>query len=410
MALALQRMPKRGHCEWKVTMKMLWPALLGVLRAFYLVYAVWCLLFPFALLAWGWALWGDFADSQPWLRGVGQGLLAVFAAMALYAIAAVFARRHADDPNPWQSGFMSWFGTLKLFSNAGGAAGVTLGWPSAYLVENPRGYRISGRDSRQILNLLQPGDILLRGYEGYVDGEFIRRSARTSASGFAPGWYTHVALFAGDLTASDAHHVPAVFKDRSDYFAIGPEMVIHSMAKGVHTEDVLTFLRCDYLAVLRLPPVLKQEPHAPGQPHHAAHRQHRPAPSPSDLRCAELVQVLEAGQSVTRDVAVDVARQSALEKIGHAYDFDCSDTQQFHRFSCAELLYYCLRGVQTALTLLPQPHALYPLAPWFPRLHLLERTTITPDDYFSLVASGHLECVWEDAVSQARHAQWEAKP
>lgn len=386
-------------------MKMLWPVLLGAFRTAYLAYAVWCLFFPIALLALGWVLWGGLGNGHPQWQGAAQVVLALFSAMALYAIAAVYARRHTDDPNPWQSGFMSWFGTLKLFSNTGGAAGVTLGWPSAYLVENPRGYCISGRDSRQILNLLQPGDILLRGYEGYVDGEFIRRSARTSASGFAPGWFTHVALFAGDLSASDADHVPAAFKDRADYFAIGPEMVIHSMAKGVHTEDVLTFLRCDYLAVLRLPPELKPAPPKLGQPPHAVRRQHRPAASPSDARCAEMAQALAQGKTVDRDLAVDVARQSALEKIGNAYDFDCSDTQQFNRFSCSQLLYYCLRGVQTALTLEPQPHALYPLAPWFPRLHFLERTTITPDDFYSLVASGHLACVWEDAVSQTMHAR-----
>lgn len=386
-------------------MKLVWPMLLGVFRTAYLLYAVWCLLFPVALLVLGWVLWGGLGTSYPWWHSAAHVALALFLGMALYAIVAVYTRRQADDPNPWQSGFMSWFGTLKLFSNSGGAAGVTLGWPSAYLVENPRGYRISGRDSRQILNLLQPGDILLRGYEGYVDGEFIRRSARTSASGFAPGWYTHVALFAGDLTESDAHHVPAAFKNRADYFAIAPEMVIHSMAKGVHTEDVLTFLRCDYLAVLRMPPELTQAPQTLAQPPQTPGRQHQPGPSPSDVRCAEMAQALEAGQTVARDLAVEVARQSALEKIGHAYDFDCSDTQQFHRFSCAELLYYCLRGVKTALALQPQAHALYPLAPWFPRFHLLERTTITPDDYYSLVAGGHLECVWEDVVSQTMHAQ-----
>jgi hypothetical protein len=390
-------------------MKLLWPMLLGVFRTAYLAYAVWCLLFPVALLGFAMVLWGGFGDDHTVWRDGAHTVLALLGALAVYSIVAVYARRNGDDPNPWQSGFMSWFGTLKLFSNAGGAAGVTVGWPSAHLVENPRGYRISGRDSRQILNLLQPGDILLRGYEGYVDGEFIRRSARTAASGFAPGWYTHVALCAGDLTTADAEHVPDAFKSRVDYFSTGPEMVIHSMAKGVHTEDVLTFLRCDYLAVLRMPAELRQAPQTQAQSLQTLAQHHRPAGSPSDVRCAELARALNDGQPVARDVAVDLARQSALEKIGNAYDFDCSDTQMFHRFSCAELLYYCLRGVKTALELQPQPHALYPLAPWFPRLHFLERTTITPDDYYGLATSGHLECVWEDAASQARHEKWRAK-
>jgi hypothetical protein len=381
---------------------------LGTFRTAYLAYALWCLLFPVALLGFGVLLWGEFYSDHPLWRSAGQAFLALLAVLAAYAIMAVYVRRNMDDPNPWQSGFMSWFGTLKLFSNTGGAAGVSLGWPSSYLVENPRGYRISGRDSRQILNLLQPGDILLRGYEGYVDGEFIRRSARTSASGFAPGWYTHVALFAGDLTTADAEHVPDAFKSRVDFFTTGPEMVIHSMAKGVHTEDVLTFLRCDYLAVLRMPAELRQAPQTQAQALQTLAQHRRPPGSPSDVRSAELARALNDGQPVNRAVAVDLARQSALEKIGNAYDFDCSDTQIFHRFSCAELLYYCLRGVKTALELQPQPHALYPLAPWFPRLHFLERTTITPDDYYSLAIGGHMECVWEDSASQARHAKQRA--
>jgi hypothetical protein len=37
-------------------------------------------------------------------------------------------------------------------------------------------------------------------------------------------------------------------------------------------------------------------------------------------------------------------------------------------------------------------------------LHVLERKTITPDDYYDLVHSGHLACIWEDMASQAIHS------
>lgn len=386
-------------------MKLVWPALLGVFRTAYFAYSIWCLLFPLALMGMAALLLGGWGDSHVVWRQGAQLVLALWGVLAVYAVVVVWLRRAKADPNAWQSGFMAWFGTLKMFHNPGGADGVRLWWPSAFLVENPRGYRIGGADTRQILQLLQPGDILLRGYAGYVDGEFIRRSARTSRDGFQPGWFTHVALYAGELTAADRSHVPAAFHNQPGYFAQGPQMVIHSMAKGVHTEDVLTFLRCDYLAVLRMPVQLALPSGAemPAAPAHV--RRHGAAPSPSDILSAQMAAALQQGQAVPRTQAVAVARQSALEKIGEAYDFDCSDTTQFYRFSCAELLYYCLRGIQQALRLAATPHALYPLAPWFTRLHLLERTTITPDDFYALVQEGHLECVWEDAFSQALHRQ-----
>jgi hypothetical protein len=345
--------------------------------------------------------------------------LALFGALAVCAIAIVYQRRDRNSPNhnpipqpsepdPWQVGFLAWFGTLKWFSNGGGSSAVTLHWPSAYLVENPRGYRLGGPQTRDILAVLQPGDILLRGYQGYLDGEFIRRSSLSAHRGFKPGWFTHVALYVGDLTAADSTGVNPIFAQREDYFSVGPQRVIHSMAKGVHTEDVLTFLRCDYLAVLRLPDELRSTTPGGDRPQ-AGSKPHRP-PTPSDPLCAALALALQHGQPVTKAQVVDAGRQAALEKIGEAYDFDCSDTTAFNRFSCAELLYYCLRGVLRALPLAPRPHALYPLAPRVTWLRMLERETITPDDYYDLVKSGHLTCVWEDSASQEARAPNKVAP
>ncbi|OIQ76231.1 hypothetical protein GALL_420940 [mine drainage metagenome] len=52
------------------------------------------------------------------------------------------------------------------------------------------------------------------------------------------------------------------------------------------------------------------------------------------------------------------------------------------------------------IKLKPLPHAFYPLAARFARLRLLERVTITPDDYYDLSRSGCLQCVWEDRFSK----------
>lgn len=381
-------------------MKYVWPALLGLVRTAYLLYSWWCWLFPVALAGLLALLLASNAEQHPTVQQVVWTALALYLLLALYAVVAIYRQRTADDPNPGQSAFMAWFGTLKLFSNKGGAAAVKLHWPSHFLVENPRGYRISGTNMRAVLDLLQDGDILLRGYEGYVDGEFIRRSSVTSQHGFQPGWFTHAALYVGTLGEAERQQVPAAFRNNPAMFAPGPQRVIHSMANGVHTEDILTFLRCDYLAVLRIKPALTLPPGAPTdcQPQL---KQASP-PSLSDTLMAAMQGTLAAGGTLQAAQVVAAARQSALEKIGEDYDFDCSDTKEFNRFSCAELVYYCLRGALGALQLKPLAHALYPLVPFNKQWCILERVTITPDDFHDLVAAGSLECVWEDAASQAR--------
>jgi len=380
-----------------IDMKLLWLALLGFFRTFYLAYAVWCGLFPLALIVWLYLLVSDWGAAHPALQSGAQAIAAGLVALALFAIAYIYVKRSPNNPNPWQSGFMAWFGTLKIFHNDGGSPEVKLHWPSKFLVENPRGYRISGTDLRQILDALQPGDILLRGYEGYVDGEFIRRSSVSAQSEFKPGWFTHVALFVGDLSAKDCTHVPAGFAQQPDYFSPGPQRVIHAMAKGVHTEDILTFCRCDYLCVLRLPPQLTI--HSTSSTPLARCKQSKP-PTASDALVSDMLDDLQAGQTVARERVVAAMRLSALEKIGEEYDFDRSDTQAFDRFSCAELLYFCLRGVLDAIDLRPLPHALYPLAPLLKNFKVLERATLTPDDYRSLARQGRLERVWEDRFSK----------
>jgi len=385
-------------------MKYVWPVLLGLVRTVYLLYSLWCRLFWLLLagllVGLAAAALGDSAGRPPAFWQATALVLTAGLLLALYAVASVYRQRTPDDPNPGQSAFLAWFGTLKVFRNEGGAAAVKLHWPSHFLVENPRGYRISGANMRAVLDLLQDGDILLRGYEGYVDGAFIRRSSVTSQHGFQPGWFTHAALYMGALGEADRQQVPLAFSNNPALFAPGPQRVIHSMACGVHTEDILTFLRCDYLAVLRVRSELSLSPAAQAGAQ-ASPRQALP-PSPSDAMMAAMQTTLAAGGTLQRAQVAAAARQSALEKIGEDYDFDCSDTKQFNRFSCAELVYYCLRGALAALQLRPQAHALHPLVPFNTQFKMLERITITPDDFYDLTATGSLECIWQDATSLAR--------
>jgi hypothetical protein len=347
----------------------MWPVLLVICRALYFVYSLWCLLFPVVAIGFAYTLASTHTlldlDTEVWM----QGLLGVFVAFASLTLTLIYLRRSADDPNPFQSAFMSWFGTLRAFRNTLPGDKVQLGLPSGFLVENPQAHRIGGKDIQQVLDRIQPGDILLRGFDGYLDGAMIRRASVCSTNGFQPGWFTHAALYMGELDATDRSQVPQPFQHHADYFQEGSRMLVHAMAKGVHCQDLLTFCRSDYLAVLRIQPG-----------------------TPTGLAQADVA------------AAVQSARQNALQSIGGSYNFDVGDASKFHRFSCSMLVYHCLGSIQKALRLEPVLHALYPLSPLNTTLAILRRTTVTPDDFYALVQTGTLACVWEDPVSTAFHA------
>lgn len=189
-----------------------------------------------------------------WLvcRGVRGDWWSVGALLLLALLGAYALYHYAENTLPESVGaggwvnrlsdrFISWIGTLKFFTSP------------FCLVEDPGSYRIKGADIRAILDggtpLIQPGDILLRGYDGYVDGELIRRTGGAQGSG---KFFSHAALYAGPLEEKDRPTVArrmqvpdgnggwreatATEKDqiRNDaaYFQTGTQMVIHSMAGG----------------------------------------------------------------------------------------------------------------------------------------------------------------------------------
>ena len=85
-----------------------------------------------------------------------------------------------------------------------------------FMVYDPSEYHVTGEDMHNVLDLVKPGDVLLRGFTYYLDGKFI------------PGAFSHAAFYAGE------------------------NQVIHATAEGVHEENLLSFLRCDVIAVLRI--------------------------------------------------------------------------------------------------------------------------------------------------------------
>jgi uncharacterized protein YycO len=119
---------------------------------------------------------------------------------------------------------------------------------------------LKGPDWREILDLVKPGDMILNAHNHYVSSIFIK------------GDFGHVGLYVGD------------------------NQMIHVMTEGIIKNDILTFLRADGAAVVRIKDQTKVAL--------AIHR---------------------AYEQLTKDVEYD-------------YDFDKQDTSQFY---CSEFTDFC---------------------------------------------------------------------
>jgi hypothetical protein len=98
---------------------------------------------------------------------------------------------------------INWVGNIQVFK-----------YP-LFIVCGKTSYNIKGPDQRAILDILKPGDVLLRRYDSYISNVVIT------------GYYKHAAIYVGD------------------------DKIIHVIGKGICMEDILTFMRCDDIAVLR---------------------------------------------------------------------------------------------------------------------------------------------------------------
>lgn len=98
--------------------------------------------------------------------------------------------------------FLSWAADIRIY------------WCGLILFGDSH-YEIKGHHVREILNMLKPGDILLRRYSHYLGSILI------------PGYWSHAAHY------------------------IGGGNVIHMLGDGITREDILTFTRCDDIAILR---------------------------------------------------------------------------------------------------------------------------------------------------------------
>ena len=291
----------------------------------------------------------------------------------------------------------AWIGTLKYFKSP------------ICMVEDPGSYRIKGDQVRQLIDgVLQPGDILLRGYDGYLDGLLISHSGGTQG---LQAHFSHAAIYLGDL--DDAADRPIVarrlqtldgsghwleateaqketIRQSTLYYQSGRQKVIHSMTRGVFVEDILTFLRCDHLAVLRLKDTQIRYDEETRQ--NAANTQliHDLAGEGRAIH-----ERLMRGETVSRADVLAAVHHSALGKIGSCYDFQFNAVKTAHVFSCSEFVYYCFKSIHCYLGLLPKRHAFMD--------RFFARDTITPGDIFETTQTqpnraARLEVVWSSAA------------
>ena len=236
-------------------------------------------------------------------------------------------------------------------------------WPM-FVVYDPGSYLVKGRHCREVIDLVRPGDVLVRGFERYLDGKLI------------PGTFSHAGLYLGETTEADRAAAPP--RHQGD-LVLGQQTVIHAIAEGVRTEDVLDFCRCDRLAILRFPAVLRADPGAPADD---------PARLGADERA--LRDRLAAGGEVAFADAWPVVRREALAQLGRGYDFAFDFTDP-RRLSCTELVHRATRALAPFLGVRPERY----------RILFLSGVGIAPDAF---VASP-LELVWASASIDRRRLE-----
>ncbi|MBT3192055.1 MAG: hypothetical protein HN341_05825 [Verrucomicrobia bacterium] len=253
----------------------------------------------------------------------------------------------------WWEVALTLFGDIKVFPHP------------MFMVYDPGSYRIKGRHAREIIEVVEPGDILLRSYDRYLDGRCI------------PGQFSHAGLYLGELTSDDSRFAPDEV-EKSD-FPTGSQMVIHAMADGVFAEDVLNFCRCDELAVLRF-----SDPVTRCRENSGLYVERSRYEDPDEW---ELKMRFEREDHIAFHDAWPIVRRVALAQLGRPYDF-YFDFHGTEKMSCTEFVCFCLKALGCGID----------IAPAQSRMMVFFKPTIIAPDAF--LTSG-LKQVWTSTSQSA---------
>lgn len=211
-----------------------------------------------------------------------------------------------------QSRFLRMFGNVKYFH-----------WP-LFVIYDPKGYQVKGYEVREVINCLQPGDILLRGYDKYLSGAFI------------PGYFSHSGLYVGEVKEEDKHKVdPPLSEHQLKSFKTGEQMVIHAMAQGVFMEDIIDFCRTDRMLILRFPQQIQA---------HDATDDAEPVERVFSVEEYNLFRDLKAGKAINFQDIYPLIYRTALVQIGKPYDYKF-DFDNYNDLSCTEFVQNCFKAL-----------------------------------------------------------------
>jgi hypothetical protein len=250
--------------------------------------------------------------------------------------------------------FLRFFGDIKLFQRQPRLfflpdllSTVLFG---STLVYDPRSYLVKGTDMRRAMNDIQPGDILVRGFENYVDGNFI------------PGFFSHAGLYLGKVDETTIRqywstHLAGSAPNEGDYAKLaevlekavhGEQMVIHSMKDGIFMEDLLNFCRCDYMVALRFPASVTRSADV-----------QRPYSENAKIKKVFTVEERQIAERLEKNSAMPFAEifpvifKLALSQLGTQYDFGL-DFSSFKKMSCTEFVYYCTKSLEWCANVRPE--------------------------------------------------------
>lgn len=276
-------------------------------------------------------------------------------------------------------------------------------WPPL-LAYKPRGYMLKGSHLRDIMKKVQPGDILVRTFNNYVDGFFM------------PGTFTHVGFYLGPVTENHLKQVAKI--ENPSQFHTGEQIVIHALGDQVFLDHLIDFCHCDGLAIMRFPRQLKsiekrpipdrlltyfKNPSKPPidpqeneeeEEGKKAKKSKKPKKEPVkepvqlDEMAKALVkhestiaQTIAQGKSVEFEKIFKVFYQIALRELTSSYDYDF-EIDSFSGTSSTELVYFITKSIVWNYGIVPESKKIF----------FKPKRTILPDDF----VNGDLEEIWKE--------------
>ncbi|BAP56405.1 hypothetical protein THII_2108 [Thioploca ingrica] len=271
-----------------------------------------------------------------------------------------------------------------------------------FIIYRPHHFALNGTHTREIMELVEPGDILVRYFNHYLSRLLIR------------GTFTHVGFYLGEVNETHLKQLAKI--DNPDQFKLSKQMVIHTSGDQVYLEDIIDFCRCDGLAVMRFPRQLKpltsqslpenlqayfanptqviqeaipihlQPTTEDNKGHSAKPESSLPAPHLDAAVLAlikaekDIAHYLVQGKGIEFEKIFKILYRLALRELTapHPYRFNI---EPFYLTACTELVYFITKSIAWN----------YGIEPQLARLFFKQRYVIMPDVF----VDSNLEEIWK---------------